>query len=49
MDVLRVMIVTLKFAESRAFVIGVPKLPEACGFGQSMGCEKEYDGNLRLE
>jgi hypothetical protein len=30
-DVLRVMIVRLKFADFRAAVIGVPKLPEACG------------------
>ena len=30
-DVVRVIIVTLKFADVRAAVMGVPKLPEACG------------------
>lgn len=37
-DVVRVMIVTLKFADIRAAVMGVPKLPEAYGliFCQSL-------------
>lgn len=47
-DVVRVIIVRLKFAARRADVMGVPKLPEACGFRGQYRFWRGGGVNIRL-